>query len=98
MKRFVKYIINFFRSLVLRFALNLRAKMRMASLREAVAKAEENKAKTGRRTDVVFDGNDYITFEKKKLKQIANANKGRKHPVKHADVKRILKRSVHVAN
>jgi hypothetical protein len=98
MKRFINYIIQFIRSLVLRFALKLRSKMRMASMREAIVKADENKAKTGRRTDVLFDGNDYITIEKKRLKAIANRNKGKKHPIKHQQVKQVLKRSVYVAN
>lgn len=98
MKRFFKYIIHFFRSMALRFGLHLRAKMRMASLREAVVNADSNKAETGRRTDVLFDGNDYITVEKKKLKAVANRNKGKKHPVKHKQVKEVLKRSVYVAN
>ena len=69
----------------------------MASLRDAISEADEHKAKTGRKTMVVFDGNDYTTVEKKQVKSVHKKYKGVKGgPVKHHHIHQIEKRSAYV--
>jgi hypothetical protein len=62
----------------------LRSKLRMDSLREAIAKADENKQKTGRKTIVVFNNHagTYEALEKKLLKHVARRHQVNGQPAK----------------
>lgn len=99
MIKFLKTILAFLRSCLLQFALTLRAKMRRASLEEAIKKADAMKQKTGAKVLVVFDGNDYNTIKKRSLKKLSKLQKGKPGRIVNGEViKSIEKRAPYVAN
>lgn len=89
-----------FRSSFIKWALRIRAKLKIASLRKAIEDADINKKKTGRKTLVVFNlsSQKYEPIEKKLLKQAANANKRKKNKTfTHERVRAVEKNALYVA-
>jgi len=80
--RIVQQIINWIRVLLASRLVKLRSKMRMSTLREAIGKADENKAKTGRKNIVVFNNvsGAYEPLQKRLMKTAHKVQKGKGQP------------------
>lgn len=80
--RIMRRIINWIRTLLANRLVKLRSKLRMNSLREAIGKADDNKAKTGRKNIVVFNNHSgaYEPLQKKLMKTAHQVQKGKGQP------------------
>jgi hypothetical protein len=72
-------LLRIFRQPIRQWVYNLRAKLRVRSLRVAIGEADDNKEKTGRKTIVVFNQHSghFEPIEKKVLKTVAGASKNK---------------------
>lgn len=89
MKNLIKNIVTFFKKgwnniqmFLFKRLLKLRSKLRLASLREAIEKADENKSRNGRKNIVVFNNvsGNFEPIEKRAMKRLKSKHQGNGSP------------------
>jgi hypothetical protein len=85
-------LIRVFKKPIRQWVYNLRAKLRVRSLRTAIGEADKNKSETGRKNIVVFNqGTGYFEpVTKRLLKAASNASKNKNNAAKTKARKRRL--------
>lgn len=80
--RLIRKFINWIRTVLANRLVKLRSRLRMNSLREAIGKADDDKAKTGRKNIVVFNNHSgaYEPLQKKLMKTAHRVQKGKGQP------------------
>ncbi len=95
----VSVLLSLFKTPIRAWAMRLSARLKIQSLRKAIAKADEIQRTTGRKCLVVFNksSNEYEAIEKKILKRVANNTKGKPGRVfTHDRIKLMQKKSLYV--
>lgn len=79
---------------IIQSLLNLRAKLQISSLREAISDADKDKARTGRKNMVVFNltSGKYEPVQKKLLKQASQLGKNKSNKAMTDGRRRVLKK------